>query len=522
VWIAFLGILAFGAVVFLGLIVGVIILVANSNSTDSTTAAPSPIVSKRKSTDKDGPSKPNREPSNSEFVELFNGKDLTGWETYPAQADNWRVEKGVLIGSGPTVSHLFTVREDYKDFHLRVEARVNDGGDSGVYFRAKAGPVFPEGYEAQINSTHRDVHKTGSLYAGLGDAVVSVRKSAVPPGVWFTLEVIAEGNHFVVKINGQTTADYTDENRLFATGHIALQKTLQTVAEFRKIEIKELPAPKQPGQRPFSPSSLPKTQSVDLGGGVKMEFVLIPKGKFTMGSPPTEKGRNPFEKDFDAEKLHEVEITKPFYMAKYPVTQEQYEAITGENPSWFQAGKMGADKVKGLSTKQFPVETVSWDNAQAFCKKLREQDKQMRVFRLPTEAEWEYACRAGTTTPFYFGSKLNGKDANCQGDSPYGTDERGPYNRRTTKVGEYGENKWGLCDMHGNVCQWCEDCYGPYNADLNSTDPLRKTKYSEDSRVLRGGSWRDGASICRAACRARVWPYARGSNAGFRVVFHID
>jgi formylglycine-generating enzyme required for sulfatase activity len=261
----------------------------------------------------------------------------------------------------------------------------------------------------------------------------------------------------------------------------------------------------------------PKTVTVDLGGDVKMEFVLIPKGKFTMGSPKDEKGRR------DNEVQHEVEITKPLYLAKYPVTQEQYVAITGKNPSHFCKDGEGADKVKDLDTKQFPVEQVSWDDAQAFCKKLGENDKQKRKFRLPTEAEREYACRAGTTTPFYFGSKLNGKEANCNGSSfLYGTTDKGPFKARTTKVGEYGENKWGLCDMHGNVFQWCEDYYGPYNDDLKSTDPLRSVKHSEDHRVLRGGSWLYSAFDCRAARRYTLAPAYRLNYVGFRVAFRLD
>ena len=266
----------------------------------------------------------------------------------------------------------------------------------------------------------------------------------------------------------------------------------------------------------------PKRLLVDLGGGVKMEFVLIPKGTFKMGSPLDEKDRNPLEKDFDAEKQHEVEITKPFYLAKYPVTQEQYQALMKDNPSHFQAGKGGANQVQGLDTKQFPVETVSWNDAQAFCKKMGDNDKKGHKFRLPTEAEWEYACRAGTTTPFYFGSQLNGKEANCD-DHSYGTTDKGPYKERTTKVGEYGENKWGLCDMHGNVLQWCADYYGPYNDDLKSTDPLRSLRYSEERRVLRGGSWRGRAKNCRAAYRLWGAPDNRSHHfVGFRVAFRLD
>ena len=180
---------------------------------------------------------------------LFNGKDLTGWKTHPSQPGKWRVENGVLIGSGPTTSHLYTQRGDYKDFHVHIEARINDGGNSGIICRTAFAPsvnfpFVPLGYEAQINSTHRDLNKTGSLYVGF-DALVSIREAPVPPGKWFTVEVIAEDKRIIVKIDGKTTADYTDNMRRFTSGHIVLQQhNPQTVAEFRKIEIKELPAPK--------------------------------------------------------------------------------------------------------------------------------------------------------------------------------------------------------------------------------------------------------------------------------------
>jgi FKBP-type peptidyl-prolyl cis-trans isomerase FkpA len=155
------------------------------------------------------------------------------------------VENGVLIGSGPAISHLYSSRDDYKDFHLRVEARINDGGNSGVDFRSPFGPQlpanepgYPAGYEAQINSTQKDPNKTGSLYDG-GDILVGVPKSPVPAGEWFTLEVIAEGNHIVIKVNGQKTADYTDDKWRHISGHLVLKQDFpQTVAEFRKIEIK--------------------------------------------------------------------------------------------------------------------------------------------------------------------------------------------------------------------------------------------------------------------------------------------
>ena len=184
------------------------------------------------------------------FVQLFNGIDRTGWKTDPSQPGNWHIENGLLVGSGPgPVSHLYTVRNDYKDFHLRAEARINDVGNSGVCFRSAYGPSWPANepryplaYEAQIYSKARDRNYTGSLFAGVKGAVVTVNVRPVLPLEWFTLEVIAQGNHVVVKVNGMMTADYTDADRLFSTGHIALQQHgPQTVVEFRKIEIRELP-----------------------------------------------------------------------------------------------------------------------------------------------------------------------------------------------------------------------------------------------------------------------------------------
>ena len=179
------------------------------------------------------------------FVPLFNGKDLTGWKTHPSQPGNWRVKDGILIGSGPTTSHLFSERGDYKNFYLRAVARINNGGNSGVFFRVLFGGFihgrFPRGYEAQINSTHADPNKTGSLYV-MDVAPVSVRQSPVPHGEWFTLDVIAKGNHIIIQVNGRTTADYRDSKRLFSSGHVALQQhDPQTICEFRKIEINALP-----------------------------------------------------------------------------------------------------------------------------------------------------------------------------------------------------------------------------------------------------------------------------------------
>jgi hypothetical protein len=163
------------------------------------------------------------------FVSLFNGKDLTGWKTHPSQPGNWRVENSILIGSGsekgrPYISersHLYTERGDFKNFHLRVEARINDGGNSGICFRSTFGPtrppdhpMFPYGYAAQIDSTV-DSNRKGSLFAGADAVLVGVANTLVPPGQWFTEEVIAQANRFVIKVNGQKTAEYRDEKEPF-------------------------------------------------------------------------------------------------------------------------------------------------------------------------------------------------------------------------------------------------------------------------------------------------------------------
>jgi hypothetical protein len=185
------------------------------------------------------------------WVQLFNGKDLTGWKVYPSGRGNWKVVDGVLVGSGEA-SHLFSERGDYTNFRYRVEAMINDGGNSGQYFRTQFQPGFPKYYEAQINSTHRDPVRTGSLY-GFPDCLV--KEMLVKPDEWFTQEVLADGNHIVIKVNGKTTVDthVTDPKKLFLKGHFALQQhDPGTVVKFRKIEVMELPEQqaKQPAKGP--------------------------------------------------------------------------------------------------------------------------------------------------------------------------------------------------------------------------------------------------------------------------------
>lgn len=189
-----------------------------------------------------------KDASEEGWVDLFNGEDLTGWKMHPEAnpESKWEVQDGLLVGSGPA-SHLFSERDDYTNFHYRVEAKINDGGNSGQYFRTEFGPGFPNGYEAQINATGRDPIKTGSLYPGgplrdFREEIATVLNDAPhKPDEFFTQEVIVEGNHIIIKVNGKVTVDWKDPNGTYKSGHFALQQhdPGSTVA-FKKIQVKEL------------------------------------------------------------------------------------------------------------------------------------------------------------------------------------------------------------------------------------------------------------------------------------------
>jgi endoglucanase len=235
--------------------------------------------------------------------------------------------------------------------------------------------------------------------------------------------------------------------------------------------------------------SPPKELTVDLGGGVKLEMVLIPAGEFMMGSPDSDKSAASDEKP-----QHRVRITKPFYLGKYPVTQEQWTALMGDNPSYFKGPKN-------------PVEEVSWDDCLQFLRRLNEKAGG-GTWQFPTEAQWEYACRAGSTTKY------------CFGDDESGLGEYGWYDKNSGgkphSVGEKKPNAWGLYDMHGNIWQWCEDWYDSgYYAHSPTDDPAGPATGSE--RVSHGGCWFSPARSARSANHGRIEPEHRGSHLGFRV-----
>jgi len=230
-----------------------------------------------------------------------------------------------------------------------------------------------------------------------------------------------------------------------------------------------------------------KTEVVDLGKDVKLEMVLIPAGKFIMGSPPSEKGHV-----LNDETQHEVTLTKDFYIGKYEVTQEQWEAVMGKNPNEIKGAKL-------------PIAGVSWDDCQGFIKKLNVNTKS--EYRLPTEAEWEYACRGGTTTTVSFGPNKSSKEANFIGSG------KDPKIRKLVAVGSYKPNAFGLHDMHGNVQEWCEDWKADYPAGA-VTDP--KGPAMGNRHVLRGGSWISNPYFIRSSARFSIFPERYFAN-GFRL-----
>jgi formylglycine-generating enzyme required for sulfatase activity len=266
-------------------------------------------------------------------------------------------------------------------------------------------------------------------------------------------------------------------------------------ADLRKKLLAEWPADPVP-------DNLPKRVTNSVG----MKLVLVPAGSFLMGSAESEA-----ERGADEGPQRRVTIPRPFYLGVFPVTQAEYQKVMSTRPAQFSKGAGGGPT--------HPVEQVSWDDAVGFCRELSSlgaEKEWARAYRLPTEAEWEYACRAGTTTPFAFGESLSGEQANFDSNRPYGAARPKPAVGKTTKVGSYPANAWGLFDMHGNVWEWCADWYAEGYGHGTDGGPRRG-----DRRVLRGGSWNNSGHLCRSARRNKYAPDFANDAIGFRVVLSV-
>lgn len=260
-------------------------------------------------------------------------------------------------------------------------------------------------------------------------------------------------------------------------------------------------APRGPGQE----------ITLDCGAGVTMKLTLIPAGEFMMGAeqPEAQVVQSSQGEKVPVGKMaayeqpqHKVKLTKPFYMGVYLVTQAQYQAVMGENNARFKGDNL-------------PAETVAWNDAEEFCKKLSASTGQ--TIKLPTEAQWEYACRAGTTTPFYTGDTLTTDQANFNGTATYGSGVKGADRQKTTPVGSFPPNPWGLYDMAGNVMEWCQDYFdGSYYEGSPGVNPPGPAQGGSHS--VRGGSWVFGPMFARSAARHGGRPEIRGYLWGFRVI----
>jgi formylglycine-generating enzyme required for sulfatase activity len=245
-----------------------------------------------------------------------------------------------------------------------------------------------------------------------------------------------------------------------------------------------------------------------LGQEIEIDMILVPGGKFLMGSPETEAKR------YDSESPQHPVTIKSFLLGRYPVTQEQWQ-IVAETYKHVNIKDLNPQPSEFTGAER-PVENVNWYEAKEYCDRLANHTK--RPYRLPTEAEWEYACRAGTTTPFYFGSTLSTELANYDGNYTYGNGVEGEYREQSTPVDNFKiANAWGLSDMHGNVWEWCEDhWHDNYNSAPENGSPWL-TDDVETARILRGGSWDFYPQSCRSAYRYFINPAGRGNFIGFRL-----
>jgi len=368
-----------------------------------------------------------------------------------------------------------------------------DGMDMGqtplVDFALSAGDhrirVEKEGYESYEKSVQIKEDRSSSLYASLtptpavqrtGQLYVDteptgshVRVLNITPPYHRGMELNSGRYHIEVSASGyETKRQWID----LATGD---DKYIDVRLSERLTAV--------------TPPSTGRTFTNSIG----MKFVFIPPGTFMMGSPEDEPER---ESD---ERQHKVILTKGFYMGMTEVTQAQWREIMGSNPSSFKGDTR-------------PVERVSWNNVKEFIRKLNRKEETSK-YRLPTEAEWEYACRAGTTTPFYTGGCISTDQANYNGNDPMPGCSKGRYRKETVSVASFSPNAWGLYNMHGNVAEWCENWYDNY--PLGHTDP--KGPSSASYRVIRGGAWDSNARNIRSALNLRLNPDEYCNIIGFRI-----
>ncbi|NQT51019.1 DUF1080 domain-containing protein, partial [bacterium] len=464
----------------------------------------------------------------TEWEDLFDGKTLSGWKviaggTY-AQHGEVSVDDGaILLRKGSPATGVAHTRElPERDYEVEVEAmRVAGERDfCSILFRVGDSRCM------WVTGGGDDGNLSGlwSVDGAPGDKNDTGRRLGIAQGRWLRLRLRVEVGRIRAWVDGEKAVDILTSHRTFALPQRAPNapfalSAVKTTARIRSIRLRRLkPVPwKVYTKWPFDAAEakrrqsetakalgVPVEQEIDLGNGVKMTMVLIPAGEFLMGSPEkpsidelvkTYGGKAEY---YARERpQHRVRISKPFWLGKTEVTQAQCQAVMSTNPSKFQA-------------PENPVEQVNWNDCQTFLTRLNEKIAK-KGFRLPSEAEWEYACRAGTATQFHFG---NANEALSDYAWWTGNSESRPHPVRSGKP-----NCWSLHDMTGNVWEWCQDGDGNYGegAQIDPTGPTGAGK-----RVLRGGSWSADASRCRSAYRSFYTPDNRFNYIGFRVSRRVE
>ncbi|MCY3023180.1 MAG: protein kinase [Planctomycetota bacterium] len=468
-----------------------------------------------------GPGPPPDEARWGPGEDLFDGKSLAGWKVPDtglfARHGDVRVENGELVlrkGQQGTAA-AWAGQFPSVDYELAFELKFPSPLVSFPVGTSQWAFFLTKDFTGESSAAVGPVKVTSG---SLGCTPKGGAKLPVEQGKWYGVRLRIAAHKITATIDGQQRFEFdtTPHEEQGRGGDDTLKPlavfTWQGEGAIRAIRLRRLkpegaqpqttnqkpqtvPWPLHDGKEPIADYAkrvgLPATETLDLGGGVKLGLVLIPPGKFTMGSPPTEKGREA------GETQHEVTITKPFYMGKHEVTDEQFETVNEPDKT-------------SLRGQLRPGLTYKWGGAEWWCAKT--SAKTGRTVSLPTEAQWEYACRAGTTTAFSSGDA----DDDLNGVAWWWENA----DRASHPVGQKKPNVWGLYDMHGNVWEWCQDWYswGAYPAGA-VTDPQGPATGQE--RVMRGGSWFNNPHACRSAQRQRPGMDAGKGNVGFRVVVDV-
>jgi formylglycine-generating enzyme required for sulfatase activity len=483
------------------------------------------------------------------FVPLFNGRDKKGWRIDGGDPEVWRVDGGVLIvrALNDWRRQSFLLSEsDFSDFVLRFEFQLPENTDSGIVLRAIPGEqhievnlrnfVDPPEFHAATAALRWSVNGRGADYSPPDRPA-----QLAPDGTWNKMEITLRGTSLQVSVNGREVR--STDLRQFAdrpsalpglkrrSGRIGFQSHTGT-ARFQKIEVEELIDESKAGAGNGGNSEEKKGSNANdatnpltrktIRNSIGLTLQIIPAGEFMMGSQEHEVGATAEEKP-----RHKVRISS-FYLGTYEVTQSQYAAVTGANPSWFCPTAGGKDKVDGRSTGQHPVESVAWLDAVVFCNTLSQKegrspyyqvsgenaqisDRNASGYRLPTEAEWEYACRSGSTEKYAFG------------DEPWMLAKHGWFRENSDytshPVGEKRPNDYGLYDMYGNVWEWCSDWFDDSYYKRSPRDDPPGAVAAKD-RVRRGGGMGSNPNDMRSAYRLRSSPARPRSDLGFRVALN--